>query len=113
MIKIKDIPVIKGQPYKGDVLPKVGRGWRQYVGSDKYGGTITEVSDDLSWFKTEHEFVMFDYRKNSVHFGKYVFAIKYQGKNVFVRTSHSRGCTNMNVCYVCEEPQKDELDPGF
>lgn len=106
--------VVQGHPYKGNVLPKVGGGWKQYVGSDKYGGTIIEVANDLSWFKTEHEFVMFDYRKNSVHFGKYVFATKDEkGKNVFTKTSHSRGCTNMNVCYVCEEPQKNELDPGF
>lgn len=106
---------IKGIPYKG-VIPKVGGGWGKSVGSDFYGGTIVEVADDLSWLKTDREgYAAFDYRKNSCHLGRYVFATpKEKGKGFkFEKTIHAVRCGGMNVCGVYDKPKKDELDPSF
>ena len=105
---------IKGVPYKG-IIPKVGSGWGKSVGSDFYGGEITEVAEDLTWFKTDKEgYAKFDHRKNSIHYGKYVFAYPAEnGKLKYEKTNHNFRCTRMNVCSVYEIPQSDRLDPHF
>lgn len=106
---------IKGIPYKG-VLPKVGGGWGNSVGSDFYGGKIVEVAEDLSWLKTDRNgYAAFDHRKNSIHCGRYVFAYpKEKGKGFrFQKTIHAVRCTGMNVCHIYEGEQKDRLDLSF
>lgn len=106
---------IKGIPYKGRI-PKVDGGWGHSIGSDFYGGAIVEVADDLSWLKTDRGgYAAFDYRKNSIHFGRFVFAsLKENGKGFrFEKTIHAVRCTGMNVCHIYDEPQNNKLDPCF
>ena len=100
--------------YKG-VLPKVGGGWIKNVGSDRYGGTIIAVAEDLSWIKTDrNSYAVFDHRKNSHHYGKYVFASpKENGGFKFDKTLLAVGCVGMNVCHITENPKEDQLDPHF
>ena len=106
---------VRGIPYSG-VLPKVGGGWGQSVGSDFYGGTIVEVAPDFTWLKTDlTTYAAFDYRKNSIHYGRYVFATpKENGRGFrFDKTIHAVYCIRMNICHIYEDPQKNELDPSF
>ena len=105
---------IKDIPYKG-IIPKVGGGWGNSIGSDFYGGKIIEVAEDLTWFKTdEGRYAKFDHRKNSIHYGKYVFAFHGEnGKLKYEKTNRNFRCTHMNVCRVYENPQADRLDPHF
>ena len=106
---------IKGVPYDG-ILPKVGGGWGNSVGSDFYGGKIVEVADDFTWLKTDRDgYAAFDHRKNSIHYGRYVFAYpKEKGKGFkFQKTIHAVRCTGMNVCHIYELQAEDRLDPCF
>ena len=114
---VKETVIIHNTPYKGKVVPKVGGGWARGVGSDTYGGTIVEVSPDLTWFRTNdkcNEYAKFDHRKNSIHHGRYVFATcQPNGKLKYEKTCHCVRCENMNVCYVCDKPQTTYYDPSF
>ena len=86
---------IKGVPYKG-VLPKVGGGAGQSVGSDFYGMEIIEVAADLTWFKMNNgQYAKFDHRKNSIHYGKYVFA--YHDENGKLYTNDVFECTDIEI----------------
>ena len=105
---------IKGVPYKG-ILPKVGGGAGQSVGSDFYGMEIVEVAADLTWFKMNNgQYAKFDHRKNSIHYGKYVFAYHDEnGKLKYEKTNHNCRCTHINRCSVYDTPPATRLDPSF
>ena len=102
-----------GALYKG-IIPEVGKGWGRQVGSDYYGGVITEVAKDKSWFKTDGgEIAMFDYRRSSSLFGRYIQAEEDEKGNLKFTKAGYPTCRGMKIITVHDTPQKTRLDPSF
>lgn len=94
------------------VLPKVGGGLNEEVGSDHYGYEITYVSDDFQIIRAKeigsnlssfYAALCVDGRCKK--FGKYVDAAKCNSGEikVFSNTSY----------WISENPRPTELDPSF
>jgi len=56
---------------------------------------------------------MFDYRRNSKLFGRYIQAEEDENGNLRFTKAAYPTCRGMKVVHVYDAPQEDRLDPSF
>ena len=106
--------IVKGVTLRDRFFPCVGFWTSRSVGSDRYGQQITEVADDLTWFKHSNgELAVLVTRKNSPRYGSYVSGYFDEKGRAKPGKTPYRTCMGFDTFHICNHKVEDYLDPSF